>query len=213
MTSDNKLTTPTPPTFFTDVRHILADARRRTYATVNFIMVEAYWRIGRRIVEEEQAGHHRAQYGSSLIRELSRQLGEEFGKGFSVANIENFRRFYLVFSTDANPYTVCRELTELDIKDENSANAKLYAVRRELPETKHQSASCSAQTRTTPSSITPSCRTANSSSPQNIASSYPAKKNSSPNWNAKISCESNDKIRSSRFGVFGRLTIPAKPRS
>lgn len=91
-----KTMTPTEPgaaSFFDDIRRILCESRRQAYAAINAMMVEAYWKIGRRIVEEEQAGSHRAEYGTNLIRELSRQLGEEFGKGFSVANLKNFRQF------------------------------------------------------------------------------------------------------------------------
>jgi len=133
--------------FLDDVRRILAVARRSAYAAVNFVMVEAYWRIGRRIVEEEQAGNERAEYGSYLIRELSRRLGDEFGKGFSVANLRNFRRFYLTFPNHEILYTVCRELPEgekrytpcsespnSDLPSVSSAglDAKGYALRREL---------------------------------------------------------------------------------
>jgi hypothetical protein len=50
-------------------------------------MVEAYWQVGQRIVEEEQGGQAKAAYGAELITELSRRLGDEFGKGFSVANL------------------------------------------------------------------------------------------------------------------------------
>jgi predicted nuclease of restriction endonuclease-like (RecB) superfamily len=60
-------------------------------------MVETYWRLGKRIVEEEQQGKARAGYGEALIVNLSRYLGENFGKGFSVANLKNFRQFYLTF--------------------------------------------------------------------------------------------------------------------
>lgn len=84
-------------TFFEEIRGILDQARQRAYASVNSAMVEAYWQIGQRIVEEEQRGSKRADYGSLLIKELSKQLGQEFGKGFSVANLKNFRKFYLVF--------------------------------------------------------------------------------------------------------------------
>jgi predicted nuclease of restriction endonuclease-like (RecB) superfamily len=83
--------------FFEEVRGILAQARQKAYAAVNFAMVEAYWQIGRRIVEEEQEGKERADYGEFLIRELSRQLTSEFGKGFAVTSLKNFRRFYLAF--------------------------------------------------------------------------------------------------------------------
>ena len=99
------------PLFFDDVRTILAEARQRAYTTVNFIMVEAYWKIGRRIVEEEQGGEERAVYGRYLIRELSQQLGDEFGKGFSVANLWNFRQFYLANPDPEKLYSLRRELS------------------------------------------------------------------------------------------------------
>jgi hypothetical protein len=97
--------------FLNDVRAIIADARKQAYATVNFIMVEAYWRVGMRIVREEQSGNERADYGRRLIRELSRRLGDEFGRGFSTANLWNFRQFYLTFPTSEKLYALRRELT------------------------------------------------------------------------------------------------------
>ena len=78
------------PNLFEDVRAILAQARQKTYAAVNLAMIEAYWEIGRRIVEEEQQGKERAEYGAALIKELSRELTGEFGKGFTIANLKNF---------------------------------------------------------------------------------------------------------------------------
>ena len=60
-------------------------------------MVETYWKIGQRIVEEEQGGASRAEYGTKLIENLSRYLTDTFGKGFSEANLQNMRNFYLVY--------------------------------------------------------------------------------------------------------------------
>ena len=125
-------------TFFEDIRYILADARRRAYTAVNFVMVVAYWKIGRRIVEEEQAGNERADYGTYLIRELSRRLGDEFGKGFSVANLRNFRRFYLAFSAPEIRYTVCSELADSENDNPMIDSQKLYTVCRELEDTDSQ---------------------------------------------------------------------------
>lgn len=85
------------PEFYEEVRALLNQARQKAYASINFAMVEAYWQIGRRIVEEEQNGKERADYGAFLIKELSRQLTGEFGKGFTVANLKNFKQFYLTF--------------------------------------------------------------------------------------------------------------------
>lgn len=96
--------------FFRSVRTILAEGRRKAVASINFVMVEAYWRIGWRIVEEEQKGQARAGYGQELIKELSKRLGDEFGKGFSVANLWNFKQFYLTFPEEDKLYALRREL-------------------------------------------------------------------------------------------------------
>lgn len=61
-------------------------------------MVQAYWEIGRLIVEHEQSGHERAEYGRSVLESLSVRLIEEFGKGFDETNLRKMRQFYLVFS-------------------------------------------------------------------------------------------------------------------
>ena len=97
--------------FIEDVRAILRQARRGAYAAANYIMVQAYWNIGRRIVREEQGGKHRADYGQFLIRNLARQLGEEFGGGVSVANLKNFRQFYIEFPNFLKGYPVGSLLT------------------------------------------------------------------------------------------------------
>lgn len=104
--------TPPPQDIFADVRSILDSARHRAASAINTAMVEAYWLIGKRIVEEEQGGEAKATYGSRLIEELSRRLGDEFGKGFSVANLKNFRQFYLAYpDPDSIGYTLCSELS------------------------------------------------------------------------------------------------------
>ncbi|MEX1114405.1 MAG: DUF1016 N-terminal domain-containing protein [Akkermansiaceae bacterium] len=100
-----------PSRLLDDVRAILRDARGKAYAAANTAMVDAYWNIGRRVVEEEQGGEARAEYGAQLIRNLSRALGEEFGKGLSVANLKNFRQFYLTFPEAGQSYALRSELT------------------------------------------------------------------------------------------------------
>jgi hypothetical protein len=82
---------------FEEVRVLLAQARQKAFTAINFAMVEAYWEIGRRIVEDEQQGKDRASYGAALIKELSKQLTSEFGRGFAIAKLKNFRLFYLTF--------------------------------------------------------------------------------------------------------------------
>jgi len=109
LTDPVPLVSQTP--FLEDVRGILREARRKAYATTNFIMVEAYWNIGRRIVEEEQGGKKRADYGSQLIRNLASGLGDEFGAGVSVANLKNFKQFYLTFPDAGKSYALRSQLT------------------------------------------------------------------------------------------------------
>jgi predicted nuclease of restriction endonuclease-like (RecB) superfamily len=103
---------PSPPSrLLDDVRHILRQARHQVYAAANAAMVDAYWQIGRRIVEEEQGGSARAEYGTQLIRNLARDLSDEFGKGLSVANLKNFRQFYLTFSDAGKSYALRSQLS------------------------------------------------------------------------------------------------------
>jgi len=97
--------------FYDDIRTILQRARTQAYTAVNTAMVEAYWHIGKRIVDEEQKGKQRAEYGKNLIKNLSLALNAEFGKGFSVANLWNFRQFYQTFPQPEKLYTLCRELS------------------------------------------------------------------------------------------------------
>ena len=82
---------------YSDIAELLNVARAKAYHTVNSIMVETYWKIGQRIVEEEQGGSSRAEYGTKLIENLSKYLTDTFGKGFSEANLQNMRKFYLTY--------------------------------------------------------------------------------------------------------------------
>ena len=79
----------------TDVADILDSARRASARSVNSIMTAAYWLVGRRIVEYEQGGEARAEYGAELIRRLSVDLTERYGRGFSPRNLRQMRAFYL----------------------------------------------------------------------------------------------------------------------
>ena len=90
-----------------NVRSIIAKARATVYVTANAAMVDAYWNVGREIVEK-QGGKSKAKYGDGLIRRLAVQLTTEFGTGYSVGNLFNMRQFYLAFPKF---YTVCRELS------------------------------------------------------------------------------------------------------
>ncbi len=83
--------------FIQDIKELLKSARNKVYRNINEIMTKTYFEIGKRIVEEEQKGKSRADYGKALLKSLSTELTKEFGKGFSVANLKNMRQFYLAF--------------------------------------------------------------------------------------------------------------------
>jgi predicted nuclease of restriction endonuclease-like (RecB) superfamily len=83
---------------FSQVAELLQNARQQVLRTVNSTMVYTYFEIGRMIVEEEQNGKDRAEYGKQLIKGLSEQLTNEFGKGFSLRNLEQIRQFYMTYS-------------------------------------------------------------------------------------------------------------------
>lgn len=72
-------------------------AREQAYQAVNAEMVQAYWQIGRVIVEKEQQGQQRAEYGAALLKTISKRLSAEFGRGFDYSNIKHMRHFYLAF--------------------------------------------------------------------------------------------------------------------
>lgn len=82
---------------FAEIREVLVTARRTAYKAVNFAMVTAYWNVGRLIVEDEQKGHIRAEYGKAILADLSTRLTDEFGKGFDERELRRIRQFYLVF--------------------------------------------------------------------------------------------------------------------
>jgi predicted nuclease of restriction endonuclease-like (RecB) superfamily len=123
---------PVSTQLFSDVKAILSQGRQKAYSAVNTAMVEAYWLIGKRIVEEEQKGSERAEYGDMLIKELSKSLTDEFRRGFSVTNIKSFRLFYLIFPDFQIGQTLSALLTWshyqliMRVKDEN---ARIYYIR------------------------------------------------------------------------------------
>ena len=83
-----------------DIRDIITAGRDSAYSAASAAMIMTYWNIGKRIVEQEQSGKDRAEYGKRLISALSDELTKEFGKGFSVRNLRNFRKFYTLFPDD-----------------------------------------------------------------------------------------------------------------
>ncbi len=81
--------------YIQEIKQILAQARQKSYQAINSAMVEAYWNIGRKIVLEEQNGNQRADYGKEVIKNLSVELSQEFGKGFSERSLREYRQFFV----------------------------------------------------------------------------------------------------------------------
>ena len=84
-------------TLYKEVKQVIEESRNTAYRAVNFAMVKAYWSIGKLIIEEEQNGEQRAEYGEALIDGLSQKLTKEYGKGFSNRNLRHIRQFYRTF--------------------------------------------------------------------------------------------------------------------
>ena len=82
---------------YTEIKETLLLSRNQAYSAVNFAMVQAYWQIGRIIIEHEQDGNERAGYGKSVLQELSSRLTKDFGKGFSVRTLQQMKKFYVMF--------------------------------------------------------------------------------------------------------------------
>ena len=94
---EKKNSNPINRNFIDDVKNIINDARKNAVRSVDFCRVQMYWNIGRRIFEEEQDGKDRADYGSYLIKNLASKIEPEYGKGFSVRQLERSRQFYRLY--------------------------------------------------------------------------------------------------------------------
>lgn len=92
-----KYLSPSNQALLTSIRELLSTGRKQVAQTVNATMVQTYWQIGRLIVEDEQQGEARAEYGKAVLKNLSTSLTDEFGKGFDTSNLRNMRLFYLAF--------------------------------------------------------------------------------------------------------------------
>lgn len=97
--------------FIGSIKSIIDAGRRSAYNAVNSVIVQTYWQIGKRIVEEEQHGLGRAEYGKFLIETLSQELTKEYGTGFSVRSLQYYRKFYLFFQDVTILQACVRNLT------------------------------------------------------------------------------------------------------
>ena len=84
-------------TFVDDIRAIIEQGKQQAYMSVNAAMIETYWHIGERIVEEEQQGSKRAEYGAQIIDFLAEKLADEYGESYSPRYLRSFRQFYALF--------------------------------------------------------------------------------------------------------------------
>ena len=104
--------------FFDRVLEVLKNARKQAKMALNISMVYSYYEVGRMIVEEEQNGEQRAEYGKAILKELSKRLTESLGKGFSVENLKLMRRFYVVYSKDQIGQKVSAQFENLPVTKE-----------------------------------------------------------------------------------------------
>lgn len=86
-----------PLDLYSEIARIIADAKVTAYRSTNSILLKMYWKIGKLIVEDEQKGANRAEYGKSVLKNLATRLTLDFGKGFDESNLRNIRNFYLAF--------------------------------------------------------------------------------------------------------------------
>ena len=86
-----------PLPLFSEIKEIIIQSRQRVFRMANSALLETYWQIGKIIVEDEQRGKERADYGKSVLKNLANQLTLEFGKGFDDSNLRNMRSFYKTF--------------------------------------------------------------------------------------------------------------------
>lgn len=98
MMATDKSIVPVSQEFIGDVRRIIEEGRKQAYAAAGNIALATYWNVGRRIVEEEQNGNSRAEYGKRLIAELANNLKKDYGSGYGKRNLAYYRQFYLVFN-------------------------------------------------------------------------------------------------------------------
>ena len=96
--------------FYKEVVELLNNARNKVKRSVDSIMTYTYYEVGRRIVEEEQKGEKRAEYGKQLVENLSKILTKEFGKVFSFTNLTQMRKFYIIYLKRSIFQTLSEEL-------------------------------------------------------------------------------------------------------
>jgi len=129
--------TPYAP-FLEDISRLLDEARQQAARTVNAFLTATYWEIGRRIVEYEQKGKKRAEYGSALLQRLSKDLTVRFGRGFGVDNLQRMRSFYRAYEPEIIYATLSRKSIGAEVLSEKYATLSRISedqVRKKKSET------------------------------------------------------------------------------
>lgn len=112
---------------FLSLKEIIAQSREKFFRIANFTLLLSYWQIGQLIVEDEQSGKERADYGKFTLKNLSKKLTLDFGKGFDYTNLSNMRKFYQAFPIcDALRYKLTWTHYRLLLKIDNSKKSNYY---------------------------------------------------------------------------------------
>ena len=118
-------------TLITSISETYSFGKAKSFRAVNSILIETYWKIGQHIVEFEQGGNTKAEYGSQLLERLSKDLSLQFGKGFSLSNLQRFRQFFLVYPIHAK--------ASHELQNNNSSDISIHAtLSHELQTTENQ---------------------------------------------------------------------------
>jgi len=134
MKKQEEISTRTYDNLFKRIAEILNQAKTKVVREINRTQVLAYWEIGREVVEFEQKGKARAEYGERLIKRLSKDMTEKFGKGFSEINLRNMRRFYLEFPIQIQQTPSVKSQKSRALSGKSQTLSVKSATRQALPD-------------------------------------------------------------------------------
>lgn len=107
---------------------LLEEARRVSVRSVNAVMTATYWEVGRRIVEHEQRGKRRAEYGEQVLRRLASDLTARFGRGFGLSNLKVMKKFYLTYEARGKGLTVSGQLAPVAVERKGQTASGLSSI-------------------------------------------------------------------------------------
>ena len=134
-TKPNNSLNPYYDSILGDISTVIDEARKSVARSINYIMTAAYWLIGRRIVEFEQKGKARAQYGEALLTKLSDDLTRRHGRGFGTVNLSQMKKFYLLWHPERIFQTVSEELYSEKTAPEDHAILQTVSEKSQPPGT------------------------------------------------------------------------------